>query len=388
MTLWARCRTAEAALALLVPCVVAWLVDAARPVRCVLVHARNSATAAVAVAAGVAEPWRPTWWLSGPLVAGFLQTLAFGLSIGAPAVGDFELESWTAADGGQLALAWPSCGAEAGAAVALILPGLGGSVTSSGYAVAACRAAGLRPCVLHRRGDAGPLASACFSLFGHAADLRDGVARARARHPRSAALVLLGSSAGTGLLVRYLGEEGERAPVAAAFANCPGFDISVALTRFNALLDRGHFVCLIKRKYLSAPGTRALLEARDTRALERCERARSLHELLVAASPFAGFGPTFGEYLLACNPMGVAHRITVPALVLTADDDPVCVAANVDDHVALFERNENFVLARAPRGGHCAFLCGPRADRHWGFEIGVRFLKHYADTAMAQSGAR
>ena len=34
-----------------------------------------------------------------------------------------------------------------------------------------------------------------------------------------------------------------------------------------------------------------------------------------------------------------------------------------------------------------AFLSGMRAERHWGFELGMRFLRHYADEAAARAKA-
>ena len=85
--------------------------------------------------------------------------------------------------------------------------------------------------------------------------------------------------------------------------------------------------------------------------------------------------------------VGGAFRDSSPVILLTANNRSADLQrdnAQEADHVALFERNENLVLARAPRGGHCAFLRGPRAARHWGFEVGVRFLKRYADKAATQ----
>ena len=37
----------------------------------------------------------------------------------------------------------------------------------------------------------------------------------------------------------------------------------------------------------------------------------------------------FRDYMKRCNPMGVAHLITTPLLMVNAADDPVCVAENI-----------------------------------------------------------
>ena len=42
-----------------------------------------------------------------------------------------------------------------------------------------------------------------------------------------------------------------------------------------------------------------------------------------------GEPPGFDEYLRRSNPLAVAHHIAVPALILHADDDPICTSANV-----------------------------------------------------------
>ena len=58
-----------------------------------------------------------------------------------------------------------------------------------------------------------------MNLFGSTHDLREQIAFIQQQFPQSE-LYAVGSSAGTGLLVRYLGEEGEQTPIKAAFALC------------------------------------------------------------------------------------------------------------------------------------------------------------------------
>ena len=111
----------------------------------------------------------------------------------------------------------------------------------------------------------------CFNLFGSTDDLREAISRIAAARPE-APLCLYGISAGTALLVRYLGEEGAQTPVVAAVANCPGYDISVCLTRVGWLYDAGYYLKALKRHWLEGENG-AVLRAHDPQLCERLQHA-------------------------------------------------------------------------------------------------------------------
>ena len=97
----------------------------------------------------------------------------------------------------------------------------------------------------------------------------------------------------------------------------------------------------------------------------------------------------FSRFLARSNPMGVAHRIAVPSLILNADDDPVCSTLNTDENAPALvgpdrDACPKTVLLRYPRGGHCCFARGWRA-RRFGDELGTGFLAAMA--ATTKSGA-
>lgn len=328
-----------------------------------------ASVAAVAKAAGAATPFRQAFDLFGSYLSRHIQTIAAGAQVGAKPVGVTGIDSWVTADGATLELV--SYGGT-GRGLALVVPGLTGDASGSKVAVSCCLEVGLRPVVLHRRGDGRPLTSPSFNLFGNTSDLDEAIQRLR--RTSTEPIVLFASSAGTGLVVRYLGEQGPRAPIAAAFLNCPGYDIAVALTRCSWFYD-SVFVANLKRHYLNK--NKALLQFHNPAAFDRANRAPSIHSFMVAAAPFAGFA-TLGEYLGASNPMGTARHITVPLLVVNADDDPICTKANVDDNIDMFALDNNAVLVRTSRGGHCAFLARKyRAIYPWAHGLGARFLAAY-----------
>ena len=239
---------------------------------------------AVRKVAGDASFW-PTPWLGG-LFSGHLQTIWYGLNIFSPQIAHRE-DVWRTADGGTLALAWPDVPASvaADAPIVLILPGLCGSIAGTAHTLRAMISQGLRPVVLHARGCGRPLTSPRFSLFGSTEDLREALMRILTQRP-GARLLLHSISAGTALMVRYLGEEGAATPVVAAFANCPGYDISVCLSRCGALYDSAFYIGVLKRHWLRGQNG-AVLRRAAPEVCRRMEESRNMHSFMVAASPFA-----------------------------------------------------------------------------------------------------
>jgi pimeloyl-ACP methyl ester carboxylesterase len=191
-------------------------------------------------------------------------------------------------------------------------------------------------------------------------------------------------------VVRYLGEEGDEAPVAAAVANSPGYDIGVCLTRVGYLYDSAFYIGVLKEHWLGGENGE-MLRAAAPDVCRRMAAAANMHEFVVAAAPFAA--PTakgqrtlpadagtvanaYAAFLGRSNPMGTAHRIQVPTLVLNADDDPICASANLDENLPLLSAAgacPRTVVLRFASGGHCCFARGLRA-RRWGDELAARFL--------------
>src|SRR5262249_49986324 len=121
----------------------------------------------------------------------------------------------------------------------VVLPTICGDGHSMRRTVADLRARlGWRVVVCNRRGHGTlPLTTPRFSTLGATGDVRAQLAPIRVAVP-DAPLYGLGVSAGSGLLVRYLGEEGTHTPLAAGIAYCPGYDTTRAFHRVSRLYDR------------------------------------------------------------------------------------------------------------------------------------------------------
>lgn len=238
---------------------------------------------------------------------------------------------------------------------------------------------GWRAVVLLRRGHLGkPLASPRVNLLGRAADTRAQVAAVSARFPR-APLLALGASAGTGALVRYLGEAGANSPITAALALCPGYDCGPgkAFERFHPLLDR--FVLgLVKRFFLRRSNHGVLAQLKSLPGLRA---ARSLGEFQRRAFELEGYD-SVAEMYEGTNPLAVAAQSRTLLLCLSARDDPVCSHENLVESEWLFEEAAtSSVLCLTERGSHVAYYEGllvPQ-ERQWSDRVAWEFF----DAALA-----
>jgi predicted alpha/beta-fold hydrolase len=281
------------------------------------------------------------------------------------------------------------------------LPGLCGSVKGTGHTTHAMLAAGVRPVCLHARGCGVPLSTPRFNIFGSTDDVRAALARIAERHP-DAPLCLYGISAGTALMVRYLGEEGGQTPVVAGVANSPGYDIGTCMQRVSWLYDSAFYIGVLKRHWLGGRNGEVLRAAAPD-LCARLESVENMHSFMVAASPFASasvahgaprdagvIANAFAEYLATSNPMGVAHKIQVPTLIINSDDDPICPSSNIDDNApALLARPSGAscprtMMLRYPRGGHCCFAAGMQA-RRFGDAVAAGYL---AELASSRTSSR
>lgn len=278
-------------------------------------------------------------------------------------------EVLTMRDGGTTALHWLGPALADDAPILLVLPTITGTAQSMRELVRDLhRQTVWRIAVCERRGHGGlRLTQPRVNTMGCASDLREQIAAVRARHP-AAPLYAAGLSAGSALLVRYLGEQGADTPIRAAVAFYPGYDIEVACARSQGFYSRymarrlvDHFVIAHAEQFGEMPSYAACSQAADL---------QSFHDNLYS---LAGYDSR-EAYHAASNPVRVMARITVPLLVLNAADDPVCVLQNVRDHQATFRQLPRAILAVTRHGSHCAHFSGWTA-RRWGHSLAAEYLQ-------------
>jgi len=186
------------------------------------------------------------------------------------------------------------------------------------------------------------------------------------------AVAVAGYSLGGNLALKLAGELGDSLPaLKAVCAVSPTMDLAVcvkALERRSNIAYEFNFVRRLKarlrRKAAIFPHEYSLEE------LGRVWTVRQFDEAFTA--PHHGFRDA-SDYYHRASAMRVIDRIRVPALILTAKDDPF---VPVDPfHEPSVANNPYVNVVITPNGGHCAFVerrCGDY-DGYWAEREVVRF---------------
>jgi uncharacterized protein len=181
-----------------------------------------------------------------------------------------------------------------------------------------------------------------------------------------------GYSLGWNLTLKLAGEYGERAPVAAVAAVSPTLDLAQcvdALERPANRLYEWNFVWGLKRRMREK--ARLFPALYSIEPLRYIRSVRAFDEAYTA--PHHGFRDA-ADYYHRASAMRVVDRIGVPALVLTAEDDPFVPSAPFRDPSVT---GNTHITTRITRfGGHCGFI-GPRSpqdDGYWAERQVVQFL--------------
>lgn len=229
--------------------------------------------------------------------------------------------------------------------------GLGGS-TDAGYMHRSARVAhdlGHTVCLVNHRGSgAGAGLAKGFPHSGRAEDLSAAIEFGRSRQPKHRHLAVGFSLSGNALLLLAAGQRGHVLPDAAIAVNAP-----ISLERASVLLTQG-----VNRLY-------------DMRFVRECRRDvqwRQMYNLVdpkYFVPPFATLrefdniitAPANGfrdreDYYAQCSAKGHLPRITIPTLMITAEDDPF---VDVRDYREA-KLSPTTRLHIAETGGHMGYL--------------------------------
>lgn len=324
-------------------------------------------------------PFRPAWWAP----TGLVQTVA-GMRASSP-MPPLRLEALPTPDGDELRLHWQDA-RDPHAPLVVLLHGLEGS-RHSPYVRATAAAAdahGFAFVALEFRSCGGVLNRARRTYHsGETTDCAFVVSTLAARSP-SRPLLPIGFSLGGNVVLKWLGEVGEKAPanVLAAAAISPPYDLGacghLCDTRWGGVLAR-HFLRTLIPKAIAKERQHPGLC--DVAAVRRCRTFREFDELVTA--PTHGFRDV--EHFYSSQGCGrFLHAIRRPALLVSALDDPLVDPA-VLPHAAVAA--SKFLHAQfSSRGGHVAFLTGgaPWRPRRWAEAHAMQFFR----AQLAAAGLR
>mmetsp|Transcript_17146 Transcript_17146/g.56112 ORF Transcript_17146/g.56112 Transcript_17146/m.56112 type:complete len:394 (-) Transcript_17146:115-1296(-) len=265
------------------------------------------------------------------------------------------------------------------APIVAVLHSLTAEESEHNHVTAVIRKNGFRPVVLVRpcHGEHPPKA-ARFNIIGRADDTKTQLERVREKYPK-APVFALGLSAGTGTLVRYLGESKEDTPVQAAVAINPGYDTSVCFKRMQLGLFGLYDWYLIKgvKDFFMARHEK-IMRSQRPRAYEAAMKAKNFDEFVKVAYEFEGYA-SFEEYLERTNPILVADDIARPLLVFSSGDDPVLHVSNATDNAHIFANKDRppRILAVTERGSHTAYFEALLPESSWALRCALEFFQHH-----------
>ena len=191
--------------------------------------------------------------------------------------------------------------------------------------------------------------------------------------------VVSGYSLGGNLALKLAGDFGSAPPpeLRAVCAVSPIIEIGqcvTALERHANLLYQMNFVrglrARMRRKNLTHPGRFALDKLRDVWTVRKFDDTYT--------APFFGFADA-ADYYHRASAMRVVDRISVPTLIITAEDDPfVPVEPFRDSKVT---SNPNITLRITRHGGHCGFVgvSADGMDGYWAEQQIVEFAAANCD---------
>ncbi|ROO31419.1 hydrolase [Salinisphaera japonica] len=301
--------------------------------------------------------FKPAFWLANPHAQTVFAAKARPMPRLSPRAERLEL-----ADGDFLDLSWiERADTPAEAPVVIVLHGLTGSLDSK-YArglLARIDAHGGRGVLLHFRGSAVPNRLPRAYHSGETRDLAYVIDHVRRTYP-GAPLAGVGYSLGGNVLLKYLGEQGERSPLACATAVSVPYDLAACGQAIKQGLSRFYQAHLLA-------GMRAVVRAKQAAGvyaggvvlpeLDGLTDFASFDDAVTA--PLNGFVDA-ADYYARSSSRGFLGAIRTPTLMLHARDDPFMSPSVVPGEDEL---SDALRLEVSAGGGHVGFVAGDRLGR-------------------------
>lgn len=305
----------------------------------------------------MANQFKPAWWLPNS----HLQTIwpTFCRSCVQLVL---ERERIELPDGDFIDLDW--VGKNKTGPLVLILHGLEGSIDSH-YArgmLKTIEQEGWRGAFMHFRGCSGePNRLPRGYHSGDTQDVDFVINYLRDREPRLP-IAAIGYSLGGNVLLKWLGETGNRNPLAAAIAISVPFELHKAVERiqqgFSRLYQWYFIKCLRDRLVKKFQSITAPV---DISLLFEVQTMRDFDDKFTA--PLHGFSGA-DEYYSTSSSRQYLKTITVPTLVLNAKDDPFLTEDMIPSEDEL---SPKVILEVSETGGHVGFVSGryPWSPQYW-----------------------
>lgn len=191
-----------------------------------------------------------------------------------------------------------------------------------------------------RSGNDSSLAFSTFNFVGRIEELQVVIKYISITYP-NVPIHAIGASAGSALLIRYLGKYNLDKNIRSAVLISPGYNFMKSCQNMN-WISKAYLVNKMKHM-IRGLGYNKLLKS-----------VKSLDDWLVFQSELLGYQTT-EEYVKDCDPVHYLHKINVPTLCMSALDDGVFDGTITQEYIDLPNQNSNVILVITKRGGHVIF---------------------------------
>jgi hypothetical protein len=201
-------------------------------------------------------------------------------------------------------------------------------------------------------------------------------------HDGFAEVCFCGYSMGGNLVLKMAGELGDSAPpqLKAVGVVCPALDLAAgadAISESRNFLYQWRFVSSLKararRKAALFPG------AIQLDGLRRVRTIRAFDDRITA--PHFGFRDA-ADYYFRASALRCVSRVSVPALLLAAKDDPIVPYASLC--VSVVVENPRITMELTEHGGHCGYIARwAGRERFWAEARLVEFFRAHSTLCAA-----
>lgn len=201
------------------------------------------------------------------------------------------------------------------------------------------------------------------------------VLRAIVEQKRLPRVGVAGYSMGGNLVLKMAGDWGRNAPaeLKAVVAVSPAADLGPSADAMHEPANRMYEYKFLFSLMRSFNRKVELFPERFKRVRRRPATIREFDDLITA--PYCGFTGA-DDYYFRAAAARVVDRISVPTLVLNAQDDPFIRILPATREKLL--ANPSVTLLETDHGGHCAFLAHPNGyDGRWAERQIISFFRHH-----------
>ncbi len=284
-----------------------------------------------------------------------LQTILPNAGLRQPRRSNLRRETLELSDGDFLHLDWLADGARnEGAPLLMCLHGLEGS-SQSNYAadlISQAEKAGWDALVMHFRGCSGTINRLPRSYHaGETTDLVAVLEHIRLRQPQPRQLFVAGYSLGGNMLLKHLGEQGQKSPIDAAVAVSVPFDLYGAALSIDKGLGRLYQYALMRKMKERVRAKRSdLCGLIDIELALKSRNFAEFDEHVTA--PLHGFSG-HRDYYNRCSSIHFMQGIATPTLVLHARDDPFLDPCYLPTEAHI---SDSVTVEYSAKGGHVGFV--------------------------------